>query len=430
MVMENRARIAIACQGGGSHTAFTAGVLSRFLRPDVLDRYRVTGISGTSGGAICALLGWSALMDDDPGQAEPRLRAFWADNSASTPVEWFVNAFLQWSSELSHYVAMPSISPYRSPASTTALTALRAMLDRAVDFDDLRDRAVAAGADAPQLLLGAVDVLSGGFKAFDSRSGEVSVDAVLASAAIPTLFRSVPVNGGLYWDGLFSQNPPVRDLLNDLPDEVWVIQINPTARDDEPDTTETIADRRNELAGNLSLYQELAFIERINSMLDTGVISSENGKMITVRVLEMARPPHSQQRGYASKLNRDPAFLQELIDLGLRQADEFLAARGFENAWHSGDADAVLAYFAEDCLVKVAAPFRPLAATTDGDSVRALVTDRLTTQIEVNFNRLQLARETVTWKVRATSPDDGSQIDGTATVMFRGGKLVSFILGP
>jgi len=329
-----------------------------------------------------------------------------------------------------HYVAMPSISPYRSPASTTALTALRAMLDRAVDFDDLRDRAVAAGADAPQLLLGAVDVLSGGFKAFDSRSGEVSVDAVLASAAIPTLFRSVPVNGGLYWDGLFSQNPPVRDLLNDLPDEVWVIQINPTVRDDEPDTTETIADRRNELAGNLSLYQELAFIERINSMLDTGVISSENGKMITVRVLEMARPPHSQQRGYASKLNRDPAFLQELIDLGLRQADEFLAARGFENAWHSGDADAVLAYFAEDCLVKVAAPFRPLAATTDGDAVRALVTDRLTTQIEVNFNRLQLARETVTWKVRATSPDDGSQIDGTATVMFRGGKLVSFILGP
>jgi hypothetical protein len=54
------------------------------------------------------------------------------------------------------------------------------------------------------------------------------------------------------------------DLLNDLPDEVWVIQINPTGRDEEPDTTETIADRRNELAGNLSLYQELPFIERIN----------------------------------------------------------------------------------------------------------------------------------------------------------------------
>ena len=183
----------------------------------------------------------------------------------------------------------------------------------------------------------------------------------------------MPVNGGLYWDGLFSQNPPVRDLLNDLPDQVCVIQINPTVRDDEPDTTETITDRRNELAGNLSLYQELAFIERINSMLDTGVISSGNGKMITVRVLEMARPPHSQQRGYASKLNRDPAFLQELITLGLRQADEFLTAQGFENAWHSGDAEAVLAYFADNCLVRADPPFRPLAPTTDPGAVRALV---------------------------------------------------------
>jgi NTE family protein len=243
------------------------GVLSRLLRPDVLDRYRVTGISGTSGGAICALLGWSALMDADPASAEPRLRAFWADNSASTPVEWFVNAFLQWSSELSHFVALPTMSPYQNPASAAALKDLQAMLDRAVDFDDLRRRAVQAGSDAPQLLLGAVAVLSGAFKAFDSRRGEVSVDAVLASAAIPTLFRSVPVEGGLYCDGLFSQNPPVRDLLDDLPDEVWVIQINPTARDEEPDTVETIADRRNELAGNLSLYQELAFIEGIDSML-------------------------------------------------------------------------------------------------------------------------------------------------------------------
>ena len=80
---------------------------------------------------------------------------------------------------------------------------------------------------------------------------------VLASAAIPTLFRAVHVDGGTYWDGLFSQNPPVRELLDTRPDELWVIQINPTARADEPTTVLDIADRRNELAGNLSLYQEL-----------------------------------------------------------------------------------------------------------------------------------------------------------------------------
>ena len=31
-----------------------------------------------------------------------------------------------------------------------------------------------------------------------------------------------------------------------------------------------IADRRNELSGNLSLHQELGFIEKINQLLDEG----------------------------------------------------------------------------------------------------------------------------------------------------------------
>ncbi len=69
-------RVAIACQGGGSHTAFTAGVLSRLLQPDVMAGHRVVGVSGTSGGAICALLVWSALIDDDPPRAADLLAKF------------------------------------------------------------------------------------------------------------------------------------------------------------------------------------------------------------------------------------------------------------------------------------------------------------------------------------------------------------------
>ena len=93
---------------------------------------------------------------------------------------------------------------------------------------------------------------------------------MLASAAIPTLFRSVHEAGGVYWDGLFSQNPPVRDLLATEPDEIWVIQINAKERSAEPRTMVEIADRRNELSGNLSLYQELHFIEQIDSMIEDG----------------------------------------------------------------------------------------------------------------------------------------------------------------
>lgn len=58
-------RAVIACQGGGSHTAFTAGVLKRLLGADELAGYQVAGLSGTSGGAVCALLAWYALLDDD-----------------------------------------------------------------------------------------------------------------------------------------------------------------------------------------------------------------------------------------------------------------------------------------------------------------------------------------------------------------------------
>jgi len=120
------------------------------------------------------------------------------------------------------------------------------------------------------LLVGTVDVLSGQFKAFHSRRDRISAETVLASAAIPTLFRSVRLDGGTYWDGLFSQNPPVKELTDERPDEIWVIQINPRENEREPKTIAEIADRRNELAGNLSLYQELDFIEKIDQMLEQG----------------------------------------------------------------------------------------------------------------------------------------------------------------
>src|SRR6516165_4147070 len=78
-------RVVIACQGGGSHTAFTAGVLKRLLGAKELTGYQVSGLSGTSGGAVCALLAWYALLDGDPVRAGLLLDRFWADNSARRP---------------------------------------------------------------------------------------------------------------------------------------------------------------------------------------------------------------------------------------------------------------------------------------------------------------------------------------------------------
>jgi len=78
-----RRRVVIACQGGGSYTAFTAGVLKRLLGAGELTGLEVAGLSGTSGGAVCALLAWYALLDGDPVRAGQLLDQFWADNSAS-----------------------------------------------------------------------------------------------------------------------------------------------------------------------------------------------------------------------------------------------------------------------------------------------------------------------------------------------------------
>ena len=64
-------RVAIACQGGGSHTAFTAGVLKGCSRAEEMAEYEVVGLSGTSGGAVVPCWpGTTSSRNDAPGAAE------------------------------------------------------------------------------------------------------------------------------------------------------------------------------------------------------------------------------------------------------------------------------------------------------------------------------------------------------------------------
>ena len=137
-----------------------------------------------------------------------------------------------------------------------------------------------------------------------------------------------------------------------------MIQINPRETGHEPKTVAEIADRRNELSGNLSLYQELGFIEKIDQMLDEGHLPRDGKyKQIVVRVIELSRSRLSRSLGTASKLNRDPRFIQDLISHGELRAEEFLAALAFEEAWKSRDPDAVMAFFADDATLVSSAPF-------------------------------------------------------------------------
>ncbi len=304
--------VAIACQGGGSHTAFTGGALQRLLADG---NHRVVALSGTSGGAVCALLAWYGLLTGGAAEAGRLLERFWEANAATTLSGRAANAWLVGLARLEGRVTLPTVSPYAYP--NVAGTAFTDLLTRHLDVDRLAGLQESPPEDQPLLLVGAVDVLSGEVKAFSSRRQEITVNAVLASAAVPLLFRAVEEKGRYYWDGLFSQNPPVRQLPDAGPEEIWVIRINPRTRPTEPKTVGDIADRRNELAGNISLEQELHAIRKVNEWVDR---LGDPYRRIEIREIDL-----DLDLDLPSKLDRRPAFIRRLFDAGREQGERFLA---------------------------------------------------------------------------------------------------------
>lgn len=311
-------KVAIACQGGGSHTAFTAGVLKGLLREWDEDRYELVGISGTSGGAFNALATWYGLITEDRETTIELLDTLWQDLAADGPVDRLANDWLVGLTQIeSSGVPLPQISPYMNPGAQWGKDEITETLKRHIDFEAIP---TLCERDVPELVVGTVNVNAGEFETFTNEA--VTPEAVLASSAVPHLFEAVELNGHFHWDGLFSQNPPIDDLMTvDVerkPDELWVIQINPQERDDEPTSLDEIADRRNELSGNISLNQELRFIERVNEWIDAGHLSERGFSKTTVRRLHMGRVYHS-----STKMDRRPSFIHELIALGEKRAAKF-----------------------------------------------------------------------------------------------------------
>jgi NTE family protein len=304
-------RVAIGCQGGGSHTAFTAGVLRRLLQTDV----NIVALSGASGGAICALIAWYGLLLGDRDLARDRLTAFWEELSTREPWEHLWSQYWLFAYRVAGQFVSPEVNPYLFPAS--GQDRLRAAMERQVPFERLPEL---IDPDGPKLFVSAVDVRSGEPHIIPGE--QITPETLLASAAIPTLFRAVHIGEHAYWDGLFAQNPPVRDLAWQRPDEIWIIQINRRVRASVPRSLADIRDRRNALSGNLSLEQELHPIERINGMLETGGLQNSDFRPITVRRIEMLRELDS-----ASKLDRSPAFIDGMLRYGEERADAFLAER-------------------------------------------------------------------------------------------------------
>ena len=351
----NHKRIAIACQGGGSQCAFIAGALNVLFERGIQDRYDIVGLSGTSGGAITSALAWTGLLTRAQGDGTAigaRILACWKDLSAQTPQEIMLDRASVELVRLGERGLFPTwaVSPSslnfqlwtRATAfmiSRPEFTDLRALLLKHIDFAALPSL---IRPDSPVLLVGAGDVLDGTFKIFSSTKGEIKVESLLASAAIPNLFPPVWVDGHAYWDGIFSSNPPITSFLQRIsmgdmarPEEIWVIQVNRTRNDIVPETPSDISDRRNQLAGNLSLQHELNIIEILNLLIKQGALTDEFRALfgidlkepIAVHFIRMSQALQDEL-DYPSKLSRQPAHIARLIDDGESQARDFLARMG------------------------------------------------------------------------------------------------------
>jgi NTE family protein len=269
-----------------------------------------------------------------------RLMAFWHDNTARLPWEhawnsWFVNLL-----RLQDNTMMPGlrVSPYNSSFAWL----LRSLMGQAprkefLDTQALLEKHVAFAAlpgllkpTSPRLLVGAVDILSGAFRTFDSYKDEITVDALLASAAQPTFSRAVHIGKAAYWEGQFAHNPPLGGFLEDMhvvekPDEIWIIRVNPTSRQQVPESMSDILDRRSELAGNLSLQQEMHFILKVNKWLGKGftLAKKKQVKHITLRHISISSALQARMDA-ASRFDRSQSFIEELIAHGEWQAEQFL----------------------------------------------------------------------------------------------------------
>jgi NTE family protein len=355
-----RKRIAIACQGGGSQCAFVAGALKGLFARGVHDRVDIVGLSGTSGGAFTAALAWMGLLEQGAGDHVDiggRILDCWRDLSAQTPQEMMLDGVCVGLLRLAERGWIPSVA--MSPSSLQfqlwshlvarqigrpSFTDLRALLQKHLPLEALPRL---LGSESPVLLVGAGDVLDGTIRVFSSARREINLDALLASAAIPNLFPAAWVDGHAYWDGIFASNPPIvgflqRSLMGTTrrPNEIWILQVNRARHETVPETPSDISDRRNNLAGNLSLQHELQIIELVNVLLQQGSLTDEVrahfsfdvAEPITVRFLRMSQE-EQERLDYPSKLSRQPRHIEKLLADGERQADVFLdELGGFERA--------------------------------------------------------------------------------------------------
>ncbi len=313
--------IKLALQGGGSHGAFTWGVLDRLLEDE---RIGIEGVSGTSAGAMNAVAFADGMARGGAAEARACLEKFWSATSAvarSSPIRRSaLDIFMgNWSLDASPgYLVMDQLSRLFSPYDLNPLdfNPLRQVVADCIDFGRVND------AGGVKIFLTATNVRTGKPKIF--RQPAITLDSVMASACLPFLYKAVEIDGEAYWDGGYMGNPGLFPLVDECdPGDVVLIQINPFYRPDIPRTARDIQNRLNEITFNASLLKELRSLAFLWEIIHYENLERERYR--DVRIHSIYDEKTMLALGASSKLNAEWAFLTYLRDQGRKAAEAWLS---------------------------------------------------------------------------------------------------------
>lgn len=307
--------LSLGLQGGGSFGAFTWGVLDRLLEEEQLD---LDTISGASAGAVNAVVLADGLAASGRAGAQERLRSFWESVGRAPGVPAVIS-----SSPLALMAAgfTPWASPYQ--INPLGLNPLRDLIASAVDFDRLRK-------DSPiRLIISATRVRDGQPRMF--REHEITLDVVLASACLPFLQHAVEIDGESYWDGGYSANPPLRELVIEMQSaELLLVRLVPEQHDMVPHLPNEISRRVREIGFNASLLRELDAVEDLRRACQGQKLfrSGLCRKVTAMRFHQLDATEHVPGLASESPLNTSWVFLERLHEAGWHAAEDWLQAPG------------------------------------------------------------------------------------------------------
>jgi NTE family protein len=312
--------INLALQGGGAHGAFTWGVLDALLDDP---RVRFEGISGSSAGAMNAVVLANGWMQGGRDGARAALAAFWAGVGSQMPRamvtqgmddEFKLSPASRWFANFASYFTPTQLNPL-------ALNPLRDLIERQIDFDRLRH-------ESPfKLFVGATHAGSGKLRLF--REHELTADMLLASACLPKIHHAVEVDGQAYWDGGYSANPAIYPLFYDCESsDVLLVLLSPLQRQETPDTVEAIETCIAELGFTAHFMREMSLFARAAEFARPSllVMSRLERRLRRMRFHMVDTSEIASLQRSETRILAHTPFLQALREQGQAGARAWLAA--------------------------------------------------------------------------------------------------------